>query len=406
MKKQPGPGRRHEQTNRRPRVVTRGQLAQLYRGALGEYLRGAGSGGLRTARALGRLAQRSGFGVFDLAFLHEEFSPPNNDAVTEYGGGRRAAEKFLLEVLSPFGEACRDLPAAYTEVSELHDALDRRNDELAASATRQHLTVDALRASRSRYRRLLREARSLKAGLRQHSARVILAQEEERKRVSRELHDEVGQALAAVNVGLVMLRKQAAGDSRLQQKVTGAQALLEQCMESVHRFARELRPEMLDLFGPYEAIRSYARAFAERTGVAAVIHAKADMAGLDREQELVLFRVAQESITNIAKHARATRVDITFNRQPAEVCMEIKDNGRAFCVAKTLQAKAGRRLGLRGMEERVRLVRGEFSIESVAGQGTRVRVQLPVGDRTGSARNGTGQRQHGPVVGAASGDIL
>jgi signal transduction histidine kinase len=228
----------------------------------------------------------------------------------------------------------------------------------------------------------------MKREIRLHAAKVILAQEEERKRVSRELHDEIGQGLVAVSVGLAILKKHAGRDQAFQRRVNATQALLETSMESVHRFARDLRPEMLDLFGPFEAIRTYVKAFAERTGIAARMQTKADLAGLDSEQELVLFRVAQESITNVFKHAQATRVDIRFRRLPREILMEIGDNGRSFSVEDTLRRVEGKRLGLTGMRERVRLVHGELAIESSPGRGTKVRVTFPIALNQDAATGG------------------
>lgn len=373
----------------------RASLVSHYRCALREYLGNRGIESLQSAYELGCIAMRVGLGVFDLARLHEEILPK----VTAGGGTRgemvqqaRAAETFLLDALSPFEAARRGLPEAYVRLEQLNEILERRNKALAAILVRQRLVKEALRASNERYLKLFQQARSMKKDIRQHAARIILAQDQERKRVSRELHDEIGQVFAAMNIGLGMLKKQAGHDRSFQQQVASTQALLEQSMESVHRFARGLRPEMLDLFGPYEAIRSYVRAFAERTGITSTIHSKVDLAGLDQEQGIVLFRVVQESITNIFKHARATRIDIRFRRLPRGICMEIQDNGRSFLIDGKLGGKRGKRLGLLGMEERVRLVHGDFSIESAAGRGTKVRVQLPLVSNNEVASNGNGDK--------------
>ncbi len=244
--------------------------------------------------------------------------------------------------------------------------------------TEQKQAQDALEESKDHYVQLFREAQAMEENLRQLSHKVVSAQEEERKHISRELHDEVGQTLTAVNVSIAMLRKEAGASGRLNGKVAAAQKLLEQSMETVHRFARELRPEMLDHLGPYAALRSYVKSFGERTGIKAVLQPNVTLDGIDGQQAIVLFRVAQESLTNVFKHAGATSVEIRFPRITGGVCMEIADNGRSFCVNEQLAGKGKRRLGLIGMQERVRLVNGTFSIESIPGQGTTVRVQLPV----------------------------
>lgn len=247
--------------------------------------------------------------------------------------------------------------------------------------TDQKQAQDALQESKEHYVQLFREAQEMEENLRQLSHKVVTAQEEERKHISRELHDEVGQTLTAVNVSIAMLKKEAGADGRLNGKVAAAQKLLEQSLETVHRFARELRPEMLDHLGPYAALRSYTKSFGERTGIKTVLQPNVTLDGIDGQQAIVLFRVAQESLTNVFKHARATRVEIGFPRIPGGICMEIADDGRSFHVDAQLAGKGKRRLGLLGMQERVRLVNGTFSIESVPGRGTTVRVQIPVGSQ-------------------------
>lgn len=244
--------------------------------------------------------------------------------------------------------------------------------------TEEKQAQDSLEESKEHHVQLFREARAMEENLRQLSHKVVSAQEEERRHISRELHDEVGQTLTAVNVSIAMLRKEAGDDDRLIGKVAEAQKLLEQSMETVHRFARELRPEMLDHLGPYAALRSYVKSFGERTGIKTVLQPGACLDRIDGQQAIVLFRVAQESLTNVFKHANATQVDIRFPRISGGICMEIADDGRSFRVSEQLAGKGRRRLGLIGMQERVRLVNGTFSIESIPGKGTTVRVQLPV----------------------------
>ncbi|MDO8543311.1 MAG: PAS domain S-box protein [Opitutaceae bacterium] len=244
-----------------------------------------------------------------------------------------------------------------------------------------------LRESRQHYIKLFEEARTMEENLRLLSNRVITAQEEERKHISRELHDEIGQALTAANVSIALLRQHAAADETFRKKVDRAQRLLEQSMDMVHRFARELRPSMLDHLGPYAALQNYVKLFTERTGIKAELESTVSLEALNQQQGTVLYRVAQESLTNVFKHAHATRVKIRLRQLPRAVCMEIIDNGRAFQAPKQLNGAGSQRLGLLGMQERVRLVNGEFAIESVPKRGTTVRVQIPLPAR--SSANGT-----------------
>lgn len=238
----------------------------------------------------------------------------------------------------------------------------------------------ALRESREHYIRLFEEARAMEQNLRLLSNKVLTAQEEERKHISRELHDEIGQTLTAANVSIAMLRRHAHADPEFAQKVESAQRLLEQSMDMVHRFARELRPSMLDHLGPFAAMQNYVKTYTERTGIAVELENTANVERLDVQQGTVLYRVAQESLTNVFKHAQATRVRIRLTEQPSSVTLEIIDNGRGG-VPPTLVNGTGQgrqRLGLLGMQERVRLVNGHFSIESTPRRGTTVRVQIPI----------------------------
>jgi signal transduction histidine kinase len=155
-------------------------------------------------------------------------------------------------------------------------------------------------------------------------------------------------------------------------------------MEIVHRFARELRPSMLDHLGPYAALQNYVKAFAQRTGIKVEIEAEANLEQLDLQQGTVLYRVAQESLTNVYKHAQATRVRIHLRQLGHAICMEVIDNGRAARPVNPANGAAHQRLGVLGMQERVRLVNGQLAIESIPKRGTTVRVEIPLpSDRAG-----------------------
>ena len=236
----------------------------------------------------------------------------------------------------------------------------------------------ALRESREHYIRLFQEARAMEENLRQLSNKVLTVQEEERRHLSRELHDEIAQALTAVNVSIAMLRSPTANDEGFRGKVDRAQYLLEQSMELVHRFARELRPSMLDHLGPVAALQNYVKSFEERTGIRIQLEGFVPVERLTNEQGTVLYRVAQESLTNVYKHAQATRVKIRLRQLPGAISMEIIDNGCAFSLSKAEPGSGRQPLGLLGMQERVRLVNGQFAIESVPKRGTTVRIQIPV----------------------------
>jgi len=236
----------------------------------------------------------------------------------------------------------------------------------------------ALRESREHYIRLFNEARAMEEDLRQLSNKVLTLQEEERKHISRELHDEIGQALTAVNVSIAMLRNHEANDEAFRRKVDTAQQLLEQSMNIVHHFARELRPSILDHLGPEAALQNYVKSFSERTGIKTEIEGEMPVEKLNNQQGTVLYRIAQESLTNVYQHAQATRVKIRLRRLPCAVSMEIADNGRASAVPNPGNGHGRPPLGLLGMQERVRLLNGHFAIESTPKRGTTVRVRIPL----------------------------
>ena len=222
------------------------------------------------------------------------------------------------------------------------------------------------------------ERKRAEEALKNLSGQVLDAQEKERQRISRELHDEVGQSLTAISVTLAALRNNgAAGSEHVSRTITNTQHLLEGTMETVHRFARELRPAMLDELGLLPALRSHVKSFSERTGLPVRLLADPAVERLNGEQKIAVFRIAQESLTNVAKHARASRVRVSLRRVGDCVCLEIADNGKSFRADSRNIAKQKQRLGLLGMQERVRLVNGLFSIRPKPGRGTTVRVVIP-----------------------------
>ncbi len=357
-----------------------------YRRALGEYLEHRDEDRLGVACELGYAAMRRGMGVFDLVRLHEDSWPQAAGASgSRYGAAQQflAAREFLMDALSPFDAALRRLPATQARVGDLELALARRGQELAGLIAGQLEQHAALRCAKARTVKLCQQVRTLKSAVLSYPEKLVQVHEAERKRVSRELHDDVGQLLVALNVSLAILKKEADLANGFHRHVETAQALVAQSMESVHRVCRNLRADALDRLGLREAIADYVRTFAERAGVKGVVHSTSDLSGLGGEQEVVLYRIAQESITNVVKHAHATRLEVRLLRLPRDVCMEVADNGHAFNVEETLVEKAGTRLGLLGMRERVQLMRGDFSVDSVVGRGTTVRVRLPLAPPAG-----------------------
>jgi signal transduction histidine kinase len=212
-----------------------------------------------------------------------------------------------------------------------------------------------------------------------HLARQILSvQEEERREISRELHDEVVQTLVGINVELAALGKGASlGLRALKAKIARTQRLVEKSVNAVHRFARELRPAVLDDLGLIPALHAYMKTLAERNQLKIRLTAFAGVENLDSARRTVLYRVAQEALTNVARHAQAGLVDVTITKVPGAARMEVHDDGKSFQVPQTLSARTNKRLGLLGMRERVEMVGGTLAIASAPGQGTTVRAEIP-----------------------------
>jgi signal transduction histidine kinase len=260
-------------------------------------------------------------------------------------------------------------------------ALARRNDRLEEEVAELQRSEAAMRESKDHYFQLYQNARTMEANLRELSAQVLSAQEDERKRISRDLYDEVGQALVAVKVTIAMLKIRAASDPEFQRNVADAERLLGQAMETVHSFARELRPAMLDHLGLLSALRAHILVFAKQTGIRTELVPHPLLTRLDERREEVLFRVAQEALSNVFKHSGASSAKIEFTSADDVLQMEIGDDGCAFSVEEQLATRTSGRHGLIGMQERVRHVNGSFAIESVSGNGTRVRVKIPLDER-------------------------
>lgn len=360
------------------------RFSKRYLIALTNYLLHPEEVFLQLAYELGRQAVAEGIGLLNLFRIH-------NSAVEHaaWNDAKQftAAQTFFMEALSPFEAMQRGFRETNNKLAELNATLARRNNELAAMnfALKQEIeerkrTEEALRQSKEHYRVLFNDARVMQDNLRHLSNRVLSIQEEERKRISRELHDEVGQALTAVNVHLTMARKV---PGSAEQQIADAQKLVEQTMEAVHRFARELRPAMLDDLGLGAALRSYIKAFSDRTGLPVHFEAAAVIEQLGNDEKTVLYRVVQEALTNVARHARATQAEVTLRATRVALRLEISDNGKAFFIdqKETSDTRNGqKRLGLLGIRERVRLVNGTFHIESREGRGTVLRVDLPLPD--------------------------
>jgi signal transduction histidine kinase len=365
-------------------------LSRRYQTALRNYLKPGRRPSLRAARELGGRALAVGLETLDLAGFHEQAlihlvlpgcSERLRDAMV-----RRAA-KFFAEAITPIEKTHRTAQEANAHLNRMIRALRLRGVELTNSnrnlereIIQRQRVESSLRQSEQHNSRLLEQSRHMQEQLRLLSRQLLSAQEEERKMISRELHDQIAQTLTGINVRLASLKTESTLNSRsLRKKISSTQRLVEKSVDIVHRFARDLRPTALDDLGLIPALHSFMKSFSSRTGIRASMTAFAAVEKLDSTRRTVLFRVAQEALNNVARHAQATRVDVVIHKLQDCLCMKVQDDGKSFDVERTLRANGGQRLGLLGMRERLEMVGGSFTIESAPGKGTLVEARIPFG---------------------------
>ena len=220
--------------------------------------------------------------------------------------------------------------------------------------------------------------------LRSLAAHLLSVREQERAAVAKEIHDDVGQIVAAVRMDLAAVqRKLGSGNSQQQEHIEHTIGLLGQVVETVQRVMSELRPPLLDGVGLAAAIEWQLEQFQKRTGLRCELVSEVQGGELSAEGNLAVFRVLQEALSNVAQHARATAVDVRLARSQDWLELEITDNGRGISEA---DLKGPQSFGILGMRERAHVVGGELQIRPMEGGGTRVLVRTPIADKlAGSA---------------------
>jgi len=369
-------------------------LREPYQAAMRDYLRLGTAASLMPAQRLGRQALDLGLETLDLAQIHDKAlvtaleALPADSAASRNRLVRRAGTFFAKAIL-PMETVHRSVLVANSRLCELNLSLKMRtrdlqasNRKLAREIIRRKTAQDSLRKSEDHSVRLLKQSRLLQEQLRLFSRHTLSAQENERKRISRELHDVIAQMLTGINVQLATLITEAAASTRgLSLKISRAQRLVEKSVDIVHRFARELRPALLDDLGLVPAVHAYLKGFAAETGIRVNLTAFKGEEQLTPPMRTALYRVALEALANVARHAQAARVDLTLRKRGDNIQMEIKDYGKSFDVEKMWSVRKSRHLGMLGMRERVEMVGGTFTVESEPGQGTTVRAQIPFSNR-------------------------
>jgi PAS domain S-box-containing protein len=212
--------------------------------------------------------------------------------------------------------------------------------------------------------------------LRELSSYLENIREEERKHISREIHDELGQQLTLLKLDLLQMSKKLHPEEKeLIESMKQADQLLADTMRSVRKIATQLRPSILDNLGLVSALEWQSREFEKNFGIKCVFESLLNEPQFTTKQSNSLFRIYQEALTNIARHAGATRVDAVLSQEDAKFVLEIRDNGKGFRMEDMADQKT---LGLKGMQERALMIDGDFKIESKPGEGTYIQISIPI----------------------------
>jgi len=291
-----------------------------YEHALRTYLRQGGEGSLKQGYELGRRALSEGRGILDMIGVHQHAL----ETVLSNGHSKddvlRPAGEFLVEAMSPF-------EMTHRAFGEANDTLRRLNESL----------------------------------------------ESETRRIARALHDESGQLLAAVHIQLRQMARSVS--PAVQLNLDEVESLLEQVEQQLRNFSHELRPTVLDDYGLLPALQTLAEKFSKRFALPVSVDGKLGPR-LTKSVEAAMYRVAQEALNNVARHAKASRVNIRLWRSPGEFHCSIRDDGVGF---DPVIARGSRNaLGLLGMRERLNVLGGTLQIESAPQQGTELKILIPV----------------------------
>jgi len=214
---------------------------------------------------------------------------------------------------------------------------------------------------------------------RKYLSQIIEAQENERRRISRELHDEIGQALYAIRFNLEMIDKDLPQTtSAVRGRLLEAKSLSSQTVSAMRQLSLDLRPTMLDDLGLIPTLRWYIQNFSNRVN----IYSNFETMGLEKKLppqiETAFYRIVQEALNNIAKHAQADRVEISLVRRDSRIFASIQDNGKGFDLDRVLHPESPERgFGLVGIQERVSLLGGQIDVQSKPGFGTLIRIEIP-----------------------------
>lgn len=299
---------------------------------------------------------------------------------------------FLRQQVLPRRNAVLDLARELRQLNQANlerqrRQIDRKHSELPVYLGRMlaitvllgimvsGLSIYRIHGLEQRTEREWRRAEQAEQELRRLSQQLVQTQEAERKSISRELHDEVGQMLTALRVELRNLEKlRGAPEQEFQGRLEEARRLSEEALRTVRDLAMGLRPSMLDDLGLAPAVEWQAREFSRRFGVPVSVELDGRLENLPDRQRTCVYRVVQEALTNCARHAQASEIRITIHGRQDAIVVTVQDNGVGFDPA----SESGRGLGLLGIQERVRELGGRVNVWSQPGRGTLLSAEVPL----------------------------
>jgi PAS domain S-box-containing protein len=309
---------------------------------------------------------------------------------------RKDGSRFYASgVLSPLGDRpdsgfvkiMRDLTEqkrADEELRSAHEELERRVSE----------RTDELRHSVETMLTEVKERRAAEEHARALVGQLVTAQEDERRRISRDLHDQLGQQLTALRLKLAALRNECGQDVATRSRIEEVQAIAERIDSEVDFLAWELRPTALDDLGLTAALTNFVREWSSHYHIPAEAHVTGFNSGafrLSPQAETCLYRITQEALTNVYKHAQAARVSVILERRDGDAVLVIEDDGVGFDASTAAGWEGGRGLGLVGMRERAALLGGSVEFESAPGKGTTIFARIPINAKHAGGGGGNGE---------------
>jgi PAS domain S-box-containing protein len=331
--------------------------------------------------------------ALDYIFTHERFTKVNAAVLAQF-----SAREDQLIGLTPADLLAHDIPGARARWREFLDTghLHRETDERALDGRPMIIEGDyiclydregrvighfGIQRDITDRRQAENEVIRSRQELRDLTARLQLVREEERTCLAREVHDELGQVLTGLKMDLAWLKPRVADRREVAERVQSLIGRIDGAMDTVRRIASDLRPSLLDDLGLVAAVEWQAQEFERSTGITAELEVESVQPDLDDACATTAFRILQETLTNVARHARASRVHISLGVTNQELTLEVKDDGRGITKS---EMASPRSLGLIGSRERAIACGGELVIQGARGKGTMVLLRIPLRSPAGA----------------------